>query len=228
MNTTTSAIAIIPARGGSKGIPNKNLINFAGKPLIVWTIEQIIRCKSVADVYVSSDCEEILATAKAAGAKTIKRPSIIAKDTSTSEESLSHFLDTLDVSPTAVVFLQATSPLREPKDIDNAMNLFIEKELDSLFSAVSSEDMCLWAVNNEVCESLNYDYKNRKRRQDIHGQVIENGSFYIFKPSIMKKYNNRLGGRIGFYLMDKWKIHEIDDLEDLEMCKYIFINKGLG
>lgn len=220
-------VAIIPARGGSKGIPGKNIINFSGHPLLSWTIGQVKNSKFINEVYVSSDSDEILSVAKGYGAKAIKRPAEISDDMATSESCLLHFLEQVD-DVDIILFLQATSPLRETKDIDNAINKFIEGDYDSMFSATELEDFFIWTVDNDEVESYNYDYKNRKRRQDISGQIVENGSFYLFKPEVLYNFSNRLGGKIGFSLMEGWKIHEIDNKEDLMLCEYIFKQKGLN
>ncbi len=217
----SNIIAIIPARGGSKGIPNKNIINFCGKPLIAWTIEQCIKAKDVNDVWVSSDDDDILDVAKQYGAKTIKRPQDISGDTATSESTWLHAIDVLqqkNIPLDVILAPQVTSPLRETKDINNAIFKFVEGNYDSMFSASTTDDLFFWEESDTGIDSVNYDYKNRKRRQDIKEQIIENGSFYLFKPEIIKKYNNRLGGKIGYSKMEFWKMFEIDDLEDVKIC----------
>jgi CMP-N,N'-diacetyllegionaminic acid synthase len=214
--------SIILARGGSKGVPGKNIIDFCGKPLLAWTIEQCIQVESIGSVWVSSDNDNILNLAKLYGAKTIKRPENISSDTSTSESGWLHAINTIEregVVLDAILAPQVTSPLREKKDIDRAIDKFINNKLDSLFSASMADDLYYWEKNDKgILDSINYDYHNRKRRQDFQQQIIENGSFYIFKQEIIKKYNNRLGGRIGYSKMDFWKMFEIDNMKDLRMC----------
>jgi len=217
----SNIIAIIPARGGSKGILNKNIIDFCGKPLIAWTIEQCIKANDVNDVWVSSDDDNILNIAKQYGAKIIKRPCDISGDTSTSESAWLHAIDFLqqkNIPLDAILAPQATSPLREAVDINNAISKFIEGGYDSMFSSSTADDLFFWEESETGIDSVNYDYKNRKRRQDIKEQTIENGSFYLFKPEIIKKHNNRLGGKIGYSKMEFWKMFEIDNLEDVRMC----------
>ena len=85
----------------------------------------------------------------------------------------------------------------------------------------------VWRNIDNVLQSVNYDYKKRQRRQDIQQQYGENGSIYIFKPEIIRKYLNRIGGNIGIYLMDSWKIHEIDNKEDIGICEYFMNTKNL-
>jgi len=213
--------SIIPARGGSKGIPNKNIIEFCGKPLIAWSIEQCLSSKYISEVWVSSDSQEILDIAEKYGAKTIKRPDDISGDFATSESAWIHSIKIIeeDNNIDFVFAPQVTSPLREAKDIDNAIELFQKENYDSMFSSSIVEDLFFWKEDGEESlKSVNYDYLNRKRRQEMEGQIIENGSFYIFKPEIIKKYNNRFGGKIGHSKMEFWKMFEIDDLDDAKMC----------
>jgi len=226
-------VAIIPARGGSKGIPKKNLINFCGKPLISWTINQALFTKSISTVWVTSDSEEILNVAKKLGANTISRSKSLSSDTSTTESTWKHALKIIEEktgSVDMVIGLQPTSPIRESKDIEKAIQIFKKSKSDSLFSATEIGDFYVWQKKKQKLTSLNYDYENRGRRQDYTKQYVENGSFYIFKPQTLKKFNNRLGGKIEISLMDFWKSFEIDSFEDLELCEtlmkhYILRNK---
>jgi CMP-N,N'-diacetyllegionaminic acid synthase len=131
-------ICIIPARGGSKGIPGKNIMNFCGKPLLAWSILQAMQAKTVNAVYVSSDDAAILRVAEDFGAISIRRPDELSSDTATSEAALLHALDYIEKEKATkidvVVFLQATSPLRESEDIDGAVQKLIYENADSLFS----------------------------------------------------------------------------------------------
>tara|TARA_R110000851_G_scaffold154357_2_gene296605 strand:- start:2043 stop:2726 length:684 start_codon:yes stop_codon:yes gene_type:complete len=213
--------AIILARGGSKGIPNKNIIDFCGKPLLSYTIEQAKNSKYIDEVYVSSDSDVILKVSEKYGATPIKRPGSISGDRASSESALIHFLDNYPDCET-ILFLQPTSPLRHTHDIDYAIDKYIKNNYDCLFSANKAEDLCVWAVDKGVYSSLTYDYKNRKRRQDISNLVLENGSFYIIDSEGFMKNNNRLFGKIGHYIMDPWKIHEIDSVLDLELCQFVY------
>lgn len=219
----TNIVAIILARGGSKGIPGKNIINFCGKPLICWTIEQLRRAKGINSIWVSSDNEKILAISKNCGVETIHRPAEISGDSATSESGWLHALEyienktgTVDI----VVAPQVTSPLRDPADIERAISDFRAQKCDSLFSCSMAKDLYFWEKDSDGgLHSVNYDYKNRKRRQDISEQYIENGSFYLFKPEVLRKYKNRFGGKIGVMKMEYWKMFEIDSTEDLTMCE---------
>ena len=216
--------AIILARGGSKGIPNKNIVDFCGKPLISWTIEQCIFSKDITEVWVSSDSNEILEIAINCGAKIIQRPDIISGDFTSSEAAWLHAIDHIEKEKSIdiVVAPQITSPLREAKDFDNSIALFNKNGLDSLFSSSVVEDLFFWQKDNSnQLKSINYDYMNRQRRQDIQKKIIENGSFYIFTPEIIKKHNNRFGKKIGHYQMEFWKMFEIDNLVDLRICSVL-------
>ena len=151
-----SVIAIIPARGGSSSIPNKNIINFYGKPLITWTIEQAVNSKYISDVYVSTDDKKISYISSKYGANVIERPGELATDFSPSEDALLHALSIIEKQRkiSLVVFLQVTSPLRVAKDIDDAIEFFNHEKGDSLFSAAILGDFCVWAKKEEGLEML--------------------------------------------------------------------------
>jgi len=214
--------AVILARGGSKGILNKNIIDFCGKPLLAWTIEQCLTSKYVNDVWVSSDSQEILDVAVVYGSKIIKRPSDISGDFSSSESGWLHAIEYIEQQNKHIDIVlapQVTSPLREASDIDKAIDKFGKEEYDSMFSSSIAEDLFFWKKEkNKMLKSVNYDYLSRQRRQDIQEQIIENGSFYLFKPNILKKFNNRFGGKIGHSKMEFWKMFEVDSLDDVRMC----------
>ena len=220
-------VAIILARGGSKGIKNKNIIQFCNKPLIYWTIKNCIdsNCDSI---WVSSDSNEILQISKEMGVNIIKRPKNISDDLSTSESAWIHainFIESKNIKIDLIIAPQVTSPLRDKLDIGNAINIFIRNKYDSLFSCCKIEDFFIWnKMPNGKMISENYDYKSRKRRQDINSQYVENGSFYIFKPHILKTLNNRLGGKIGIFEMSFHKLFEIDSQDDIDFCTMIMKN----
>ena len=217
--------AIILARGGSTGIPGKNIINFCGKPLLAWTVQQCLNAEGVDDVWVSSDDERILEVAHQYGAKTILRPKNISGNQAVSESGWLHALEQIEHSTSPVdlvVAPQVTSPLREPQDISSALQDIQMKELDSLLTVVEVEDFFIWRLTNQGCpESVNYDYHNRKLRQFIEKRFLENGSFYIFSPKILRKYKNRIGEKVGFKVMEKYKMFQIDTIEDIILCEII-------
>ena len=218
-----NTVAIILARGGSKGVPGKNIKEFCGKPLMVWTIEQLQAVKSIHSTWVSSDSPDILSIAKNSGAEIICRPAEISSDSASSESGWLHALGIIEEKighVEAIVAPQVTSPLREPDDIERGILEFQQQDYDSMFSCSVAEDLFFWErMPNGQLRSVNYDYKNRKRRQDIAEQYIENGSFYIFKPEVLKQYVNRFGGKIGMVKMEFWKMFEIDSPEDFIMCE---------
>ena len=219
-----NVVAIIPARGGSKAIPRKNLMDFCGKPLITWSIRQAKGSRHVNDVFVSSDDPNILAVARKSGASPIARPKALAGDKSSSEEALMHALGEIEQCRKGkvdlVVFLQATSPLRTSGDIDRAIETFFFEKADSLFSVSIVKDCCLWEKDGRKWKSMTYDYRHRGRRQDRKLLFLENGSIYLFKPETLRRFGNRLGGKISIYAMPSWQSQEIDEPADVELCRY--------
>jgi CMP-N,N'-diacetyllegionaminic acid synthase len=217
--------AILLARGGSKGIPRKNLIDFCGKPLLAWSIEHCLAAQGVDSVWVSSDSKEILEVGQAFGARSIQRPDEIAGDIATSESGWLHAIDVIEEAEGVidnVVAPQVTSPLRESTDIERGLALFANEQYDSMFSCSAAEDLYFWQHTQEGdLESVNYDWRNRKRRQDHAAQYIENGSFYIFTPDVLRRFNNRFGERIGMVEMEFWKTFEIDSPETMRLCAAI-------
>ena len=213
--------SIILARGGSKGLPNKNILEFSGKPLLAWTIEHCIDA-GINDVYVSSDCNQILNSACEYGAKKILRPHDLSGDHASAESGWLHALSEIETQQGCVDWVlapQVTSPLREPSDIKQGLEVLSTNNFDSLFSCSIVEDLFMWEKQQSGCyQSINYNWENRQRRQDNKPQVVENGSFYFFKPNDFRKHNNRLSGRIGTVEMEFWKMFEIDSLQDFRMC----------
>ena len=218
-------VAILPARGGSKGIPDKNIRNIAGRPLIYWSIKQALACSLIDSVWVSSDSQRILDLSQEFGANGILRPPEISGDNASSEAAWMHGIREIErISETdidVVVAMQVTSPIRETADLDNALSLFFEKDYDSLLSVSRLEDHFRWRLTNSGPESINYDFRNRQRRQNLEPSFLENGSFYIFKAELLRLEKNRLGGKIGFFEMSKHKMFQIDSFEDLQLCEII-------
>lgn len=222
-------LAVIAARGGSKGIPHKNLLDLCGKPLIAWTVMQARAARGVDVVAVSSDSDQILAAAEAAGAVGVRRPDDISGDLASSESAWLHALDAIDERMgrfERIVALQATSPIREPGDIENALATFDRDHLDSLLSVCEVEDYFNWRIGQSGPEPINYDYHNRRMRQQIEKRYLENGSFYVLIPSLLREQNNRLGGKIGFHVMERHKMFQIDRPEDVKLCAAIMRSYG--
>lgn len=222
-------LAVIAARGGSKGIPHKNVLDLCGKPLIAWTVEQACAARGVDVVAVSSDSDQILAAAEAAGAVGVRRPDDISGDLASSESAWLHALDAIDGRMgrfERIVALQATSPIRESGDIEHALDTFDREHLDSLLSVCEVEDYFNWRIGTSGPEPINYDYRNRRMRQQIEKRYLENGSFYVLTPSLLREQNNRLGGKIGFHVMERHKMFQIDRPEDVKLCAAIMRSYG--
>jgi N-acylneuraminate cytidylyltransferase len=217
-------LVIIPARGGSKGLPRKNIRPLLNKPLIAHTIEQALHAQTVTRVVVSTDDDEIATVSTAYGAEVVTRPDAISGDEATSESALCHVLEQLaeteEYSPDVVVFLQCTSPLRAPNDIDLAVQELLTQEADSLLSVVPFH-LFTWRLIDGKPEAIDYDYQNRPRRQDRYPEFIENGSIYVFKPWVLKQFNNRLGGKIALYVMDPNSLVDINDERDFALCELL-------
>jgi N-acylneuraminate cytidylyltransferase len=222
-------LAVVAARGGSKGIPLKNLLDLCGKPLIAWTVMQAAAARGVDVVAVSSDSDQILAAAEGAGAVGVRRPEAISGDLDSSESAWLHALETIDgkLGPfERIVALQATSPIREASDIEKALDAFEREKLDSLLSVCEVEDYFNWRIGANGPEPINYDFHNRRMRQQIEKRYLENGSFYVLIPSLLREKHNRLGGKIGFHLMERHKMFQIDRIEDVKLCAAIMKSYG--
>jgi N-acylneuraminate cytidylyltransferase len=222
--------ALIPARGGSKGIPGKNILPLAGRPLLVHSIDAARAAPSVDRVVVSTDDDRIASVAKAHGAEVVRRPEDISGDTATSESALLHALDALHRSegyePDLVVFLQATSPLRRPDDIQGAIDLLLAEDADAVFSACRPSGF-VWRVAGTTVAPLNYDPANRPRRQEVADEIlIENGSIYVFRPGVLRAFQSRLGGKIVAYMMHELDSFELDEPEDWALLECLSSIRG--
>ncbi len=217
-------LAIIPARGGSKGLPRKNIRLLAGKPLIAHTIEQALSARTVGRTIVSTDDEEIAEVGNYYGAEVVMRPAELASDTATSESALLHALDYLrqqeGYEPDLVVLLQCTSPVRRPDDIDKAVTLLLKKKADSLVSVTPWHGF-LWRQKEGEGESINFDLRQRPRRQSIPEEFRENGSIFVSRSWVLREHKNRLGGKIVLYPMDYWSAFEADSEEDFALCDWV-------
>ena len=216
-------IAIILARAGSKGIKNKNLLRINGKPLIYWSIKSFLNSYKIQSVWVSSKSKKILSISQKYGANIVKRPENISHDFSPSESAWIHALRYIknkvnENEIDAVVGVQPTSPIRTTKLINEAINKFYKKKLDSLFTSKKINDHFIW---KRIGSSLkaNYNYRKRQMRQKISDKYLENGSFYIFKAEKFLKKKCRLFGKIGTFVMPKIYSFQIDDKEDIKIIK---------
>ena len=220
-----SVIAFIPVRGGSKGLPKKNIKMLAGKPLVAWSIEQALASKLIDRVIVSTDCLEIADIAKKYGAEVpFIRPAIISQDTATTESAMLHccqYLTENNELPDLFVLVQATSPIRSEQQFDNAISYFRKHRYDSLLTVAKSHRF-IW--NNPANPEASYNYKKRPRRQDIlpdEQTYVETGSFYITKTDFLIREQNRLAGAVGMFETPEEESYEIDSLIDFKVCEEI-------
>lgn len=219
-------LAIIPARGRSKGIHKKNTVMLNGKPLISYTIEAAINSKVFDKIAVTTEDKQIIQVVKKYNEVCIiKRPISLATSKAPTEPAMLHVIKYLEkynrYTPEVVCLLQPTSPLRDSKDIRTAFKHFRDSNADSLLS-VSMHYGFIWQKHrNYFAKPINYNYLNRPRRQEKNSEYEENGAIYFVKQEIFIKNNNRLGGNIAYYVMPKERSLEIDTLLDLKIAKMI-------
>lgn len=216
-------LAIIPARGGSKGIPKKNLVDLCGKPLVQWTIDAAKEAKSIRDIVLTSDSREILDTGCNQGVRLLLREPELAQDDTPTEAVIKDVLDrhVTDFDPHILLLLQPTSPIREPKHIDEAVAMLVRENLDSVVSVVESHSM-LWRMSGYKAQPrAMYDVANRQRRQDMGDQYEENGSIYVFTIDHWGSMGNRAGGKVGLYVMPGQTRIQIDSLSDLDLVRHM-------
>ena len=216
--------AFIPARGGSKGIPGKNINEFAGKPLVVHSIEYAINCSQIDEVVVSTDDDKIAKIARKAGARIVKRPPELSTDKATTESTIYHFVNKFNKKPDIIVLLQPTSPYRPKGSLERAITHFTENGFDSLLS-ITPTHRFFWRVKENQTTFAEYDYLNRPLRQEMKLddiRYVENGSLYIFTRKQFDKTGNRLGGKIGYVEWPEEYSLEIDTPLDFNMVEKIF------
>jgi N-acylneuraminate cytidylyltransferase len=218
-------IAVIPARGGSKGIPKKNVQPLAGKPLVAHSISNALKTPSINRVFVSTDDSEIAAVAQEYGAEVIWRPAEISNDTATSESALLHALDHLEQTesyvPDVMVFLQCTSPLTLADDIEGTIQALLTDQADSALS-VSPFHYFLWGYDKEgEVMAINHNKYFRPRRQDRDPQYVETGAVYVMRVEGFKAVKHRFFGKIAMYEMPLERRLEIDDPVDLQIAEVL-------
>jgi len=207
-------LAIIPARGGSKRLPRKNVLDLNGKPLIAWSIEAGLKSKYIDKVVVSSDDKEILNISKQFGAKTIKRPDELASDTATTFDAIKHTIENLEKYD-YVVLLQPTSPLRDERNIDEAIEVLENKNADAVVSVCEMDHSPLWS--NVLPEDGNMsrflrDEVLNKRSQDLEKYYRLNGAIYICKTEkLLENKGFFLKDNIFAYTMDRKNSIDIDE-----------------
>jgi len=211
------AIAIIPARGGSKGLPRKNLRLVAGKPLIAWNIEAALAAKTISQVFVSTDDVEIAEIAQRFGAVVVLRPSEISGDAAPSESALLHVLEKIRPdNQKLLVFLQCTSPLTMAEDIDGTVQRLLDEKADSAL-AVSRFHYFVWReTKNGAVDGINHDKQTRPRRQDRESQWLETGAVYAMRIDGFREHRHRFFGKTVAYEMPADRVLEIDEEIDLQ------------
>ena len=211
-------LGIIPARGGSKGIPMKNLIKLNGKPLLNYSINSALNSKYITKTIVSTDNEKIANYAKKLKTEVIPRPKKLASDKAHLEPVIEHVLNYLQENynyiPDLIVLLQNAAPLRTSKHIDAALKFFLRNNFDSVLSAYPSHKF-LWKKQNNNYFATNYNPQKRPNRQEMNDQFIENGAIYITKYNAFKKTKCRISGKIGIFKMHEGDSIEIDTPFDL-------------
>ena len=201
-------LGLIPARGGSKGVPGKNIKVICGKPLIVWTIESALQSALLDKVIVTTDSEEIAEIARNAGAEIRMRPKELATDTASTQDVMLHALkyEQADI----VVLLQPTSPYRTKGLIDECVREFIENQYDSLATGF-------------ICDYKEYG-TNTLTRQEIKGFFYDDGNVYVIKAENIL-HGDRYGKRIGRKIISRFENAEIDDEFDFWLLEHILKDK---
>lgn len=215
-------LAVIPARGGSKGIPRKNLQRIGGVPLVVRAVRAAKAARRIERVVVSTDDAEIGRFAEDAGAEVVWRPAELSTDHSSSEMALLHVLGALQeregYRPKWMAFLQCTSPFTVGGDVDGVLALVEEGGYDTAFTAVRSHGF-LWRKDSAGgAEGINHDKRNRPRRQEREEEFLETGAVYGMVVEGFLAARHRFFGRTGIYEVPRLRAMEIDEPEDLEMA----------
>jgi N-acylneuraminate cytidylyltransferase len=214
---------VIPARGGSKGVPRKNLRTVGGVPLIVRAIRQAAAVPLVDDVYVSTDDAEIAEVSLLAGARVIERPARLSGDEASSESAVEHALAEIVESaglPDVTVLVQATSPFIDPADLARAIEHVLRGDCDVAFSVTGSEAH-LWRVGPDGPVGVNHDLRERHRRQDRPVELRETGAFYAMRTSGLLEHRHRFFGRLQLVEVGPGDGHEIDTEQDLRLAELL-------
>jgi len=216
-----SFLAIIPARGGSKRLPRKNILDLNGKPLIAYTVDAGIKSKYIDKVIVSSDDEEILDISQEYGALTIKRPDELASDTATTFDAIKHTIDNINRYD-YIVLLQPTSPLRNENHIDEAIELLETKNADAVVSICEMDHSPLWSNTLDNSLSMSGFLRDKvlnKRSQDLEKYYRLNGAIYICKTDkLLEKESFFLKENIYGFIMDRESSVDIDEEIDFKLA----------
>ena len=222
-------VAVITARGGSKGIPQKNLRTVLGKPLIAYTIEAALNAKTVTRAIVSTDNETIAQVSEQYGAEIpFLRPQHLATDTATTIAVLQHAITYLGkqegYSTDIVVCLQPTSPLRSAEDIDQSINLCLRTGADSVVSLCQAKHHPFWMkkiADGRVYPLLEEDEQHYTRRQDLPPVYQLNGALYVTRTKVLLEENRMLGEHTVPYIMSQERSIDIDTTADLQIAECI-------
>ena len=225
-----TVLSIIPARGGSKGLPKKNLLSLSGKPLIAWTIEAANQSEYIDRCIVSTDNDEISEIAKMYNCEVpFIRPKILAKDDSIAISVIKHaitFLNEKGQYYDIVIVLQPTSPLRTGEDIEAAIALFAKNSTESVVSMVEVSHPVQWTF--QLTPELNIIDANKfanTRRQDFEKRYSLNGAIYISRVDSLFSINTFLSQNTVAYVMPEDRSIDIDNQFDFDLAEY-FINKN--
>ena len=219
-------IAIVPARGGSKGLPGKNIKLLKGKPLIAFTIEAALKSNYISRVYISTDDQGIYDTALEYGAKAcFLRPSHLAEDDSLAVDNYIYTLDRLNSEfgekVEDFVVLQPTSPLRTSEDIDNAIELFKEKDADSVISYTVEQHPISWHKYLDESNGLIDIFKeNIKNRQEYEVSYYPNGAVFVFTYELIKRKQYYSDSSYA-YVMPRNRSVDIDTIEDFDYAEFL-------
>lgn len=222
-------LALIPARGGSKGLPRKNILPMSGKPLIAWTIEAAQNSRYIDHVHVSSEDREIIQTVETLGLDVpFPRPTEMATDHSNIQETIEHTIEQFS-GYDIMIMLQPTSPLRDEENIDEALELFCNSEADSCVSVYTPEKSPYWqfTLNEEgsLHPLFDQEYYN-KQRQELPVCYALNGAIYISRIETYLKNKSFFSGRVIPYFMNRERSVDIDTQVDFLLAEY-FLNKKI-
>lgn len=221
------ASAIIPARGGSKSLPRKNLRPIAGLPLVAHTISAALRAQSIERVYVSTDDPEIADVSRQFGAEVVQRPAELAADKASSEAALIHAIGVMDSTfhdrPEIIVFLQCTTPFTTPEHIDGLIAALDREHADCAFT-VHRTHAFLWTIDAAGAPvGVNHDLTQRPRRQDRRPEFIETGAGYALRRDGFLAARHRFFGRIVMFETPDAPPFELDDAADFERVEALMM-----
>ena len=228
-------LAIIPARGGSKRLPNKNILDLNGKPLINYTIDEAVKSNYLDEIVVSSDSKKILNIANKSNITSLERPKKFSTDKSSSFDVVKHtiqYYKKLKKEFDYIVLLQPTSPLRDVSDIDNAIKLLFKQKAKAVVSISKVSHSPLWSFKAKKNKNLDKIFNNKfikQRSQDLPQFYTLNGAVYICKTSTLLKEGSFLISKNIFgYEMKKENSIDIDEKIDFELAKIILKEKQYG